>query len=603
MPLRSPLSAAVAAILAGIAVPVGAVPFQANIDSVENAVFFTSDTASYDAWATDCSNVVDGSGCSMDDPDAPTPNDDTLFFWGGQGEATNSKATLTWTGAGNSPDITSIRVMTLRDDAGLSAPLGPSDGPAGPLTPGGGSSFTFNPDALQGQGIAAAYGRPGVLDQNEPSMVGVFYPPARQWSGTLKAAAVGSATHEFGAELPAPGSLWAQTGTFPNFLLSSVPAQIAERSQVVPFVAGTAPVQLQTGGTVDATFFAGDTSGVPEAYMSDFLVQLNAPADGAPAEAGMILLDGDEPITGVTYSRPSPDDLRASLGRTRADGTPGSTLEGSIWLFNQGGANSSIDGTLYVESTGNATTSVSGAQGNVDLAVGETPVLDGFGFTMPARPASMPYTFNANGTVNTAATGNAQVDSVRVRVGGTTAGSGTFAELTQQTVGPLLGVSPDAGARYFAPGVGQINLDTVDPGDTLAVALTLKNLFGADFGTLDDLTIFNISANITAGTLGTLSLTSGTLSANEELSLTFDIFTTTQAGAQYTVTLSFLTDQASDYGAQNNTPFTFTLSGRTSGTQDVPAPGALALVGLGLAGLAGVRARRRWVAGLVRGGV
>jgi hypothetical protein len=35
----------------------------------------------------------------------------------------------------------------------------------------------------------------------------------------------------------------------------------------------------------------------------------------------------------------------------------------------------------------------------------------------------------------------------------------------------------------------------------------------------------------------------------------------------------------------------------------VPAPGALALVGLGLAGLAGVRARRRWVAGRVGGGV
>jgi hypothetical protein len=143
----------------------------------------------------------------------------------------------------------------------------------------------------------------------------------------------------------------------------------------------------------------------------------------------------------------------------------------------------------------------------------------------------------------------------------------------------------------------------VDPGDTLAVTLTLKNLFGADFGTLDDLTIFNVSADITAGTLGTLSLPSDTLSANEELSLTFDIFTTAQAGAQYTVTLSFLTDQASGYDAQNDTPFTFTLSGRTSGTQDVPAPGALALVGLGLAGLAGVRARRRWVAGRVGGGV
>ncbi len=122
--------AIIATALAGTAGPAAAVPFAFSISSLENAMYVSSSTSGYDAWAATCDNVKNGSGCEYTDAGFPNSNnDETLFFWGELNANTNSQIDVTWSGATDSDDIDSVRITTLRDDDGSMPALGPADGP------------------------------------------------------------------------------------------------------------------------------------------------------------------------------------------------------------------------------------------------------------------------------------------------------------------------------------------------------------------------------------------------------------------------------------------------------------------------------------------
>jgi hypothetical protein len=211
-------------------------------------------------------------------------------------------------------------------------------------------------------------------------------------------------------------------------------------------------------------------------------------------------------------------------------------------------------------------------------------------------------------------------------------------------VGPVLGVGINDGAQTLDYG-STIDLGDLDIGESGSQELAIGNIFGTDISPqLTNLTIGNVALDddfdgrfsiLGAGCSGSNPydnnpndvVATGDFTA-AGICLSFDPGTRPSFGEQtganqwtatFNTVLRFFTDMNRPYqdtglsgagglygvassgadlnffGIELTATYDYTPTG-------VPTPGALALVGLGLAGLAGLRARRRWVAGRVGGG-
>jgi hypothetical protein len=623
----APIAAALAGAL--LSAPALAILYEFDIRSLDNAILVPSNTAAYDAWVATCANAVGSdSQCSYSDPAFQAlQSSQTLFFWGNQGDSTNPTIDFTWRGDAPSADISQLRVLTLTDDNGVAAPIGFAGGPK-PFR-----DFFVNPpldipfaDPVQGRGLFPTWGREGTYGVTEDDLQNfdntaqfdvteVLALDVRRRRGTdtlgLKdqfvIKPVGNSFAYWDPSDPA-GEVYRfnpeETG--PLDVDESGGNQFDRRA---PLASGDV-LEIRLYSQYDTTEVPG-----PLAYLGDTLFQFNFSDSGQQLpQSGMKLLDADgNPLNNADFTRDpaNPESLSASLGPRRADGSAGAT--GTIALFNQGEAGSVIEGDVEVRRPDNAAgqTLPSGPLSSVSLGVGQGTG----GYDFDLGPANLDYTLvpGGSGQIDVDATKNPSNASVQLAVGE------TYVEVGQQTVGPLLGVSPDDGARYFAPGSG-LDLGSIDPGQTLSYQLVIANLFGTDYADLTDLTFYSLTSDFAGFTntstfnFGDGSGAAGELEAGDASTaagfqpntalLDFDLTAPDTPGRLLEFTISFLTDQGMGVGAgRNTTPFSFNISLNITGTQDVPAPGALALLGLGLAGLAGVRARRRWVAGRVRGGV
>jgi len=168
---------------------------------------------------------------------------------------------------------------------------------------------------------------------------------------------------------------------------------------------------------------------------------------------------------------------------------------------------------------------------------------------------------------------------------------------------PILGVSnvasPDTSgsADWLAYG-STIDLGTLDVGDDFLVAdLILGNLFGVDEGDMTDLTLYSVSIPALSNPNGLFEIESGEVSGTEETIVATDTRfpavrirfdpDDTDIGT-WTAQLDFVTDmyRAHDVGEPNASTLSFTLQATL---REAPAPGAVALIGIGLVPLLAAR--------------
>ena len=590
MQTRHPLAAAIALALSATAGPAAAV-YTLELSDLTNALYVPSNVDAWIAYEETCPNTVNGSGnasCNAGlKPSASSaantdPNaDQVLFFWGQQTGATSANNTLidiTNTGPSATANISSVRLLSLKAEDGSLPALGATGGPVFGTVP-------FGPD-VQGAGMFNTYGRDDITSfaWNADSALNV----------------------DVSGDGPVTGS--SDIALFPDntarWDFDSGSGQPVDLPVAASATFGSAAA-LGAGGTMTMRLYAPDipipTSGSdPTSYLSDIIIQFNPTAGANDQQAGMIVDGLPDGASTPAYQR-SGDTL---TGTTRVRAGAEGAFSGTVEVFNQGGASSSIDGTAISVTTsgsGMATSGGSLAGNSVALAIAERSGEQGFTFA-PAGALTDPT--DTDGTDGTLSIGF----------------DNATAELTIQNVGPLLGVSADSGATNLPYDQSQlIDLGTIDLASesTATQSLLISNLFGTDYGDLTSLTIANVgltgagaaafSFNDTDFGNKVVLANGRDLSGGGTLAALDLLFDPSNVVGTYSATLYFLTDMNNPFGStageaacQNATigvtdgclRFTVTADAiRTGG--GAPAPASILLIGSGLLGLAGLRARRR----------
>jgi hypothetical protein len=625
MSKRQLLPASLAALLLALSLPAAAITV--NFNSLLNGIVVESDTAAYDSWASNCPNVKTdssgnpGAGC---DYHGLSGMNNTLFFWGDLNSSTNTVVDLTWRGSEDSPTINSVRLLSLTtDDQSVAPVMGPQFGPLdfnvevpssstlfpidfdnSPRTTPPGNSLTPPATKVQGQGVFYTYGR----DSYTPNQPAADQPLRPFTTSTLSATVKlpgKTASQELALD---PGGF-----EFDGSTLTAQPGLVDASRNLSPTQQGTlAPDQILELRLANPGGGGGGSPpppAHPQGYMDDVIVLLNQNVTGA--QAGMQLMFATD-VEGLDYSRTgaNAENIEATL-RRRVDGAVPGDLTGSLRVFNQGATDSFISGDASVDVGGNMSSTDAGAKGTADMLPGEALAPFDFELDGADRLTASSYTLQADGTIDVAATRSTPEHSMRVGVVDN-AGDQTYAQLAVQDVGPLIAAaSPDAGARYFAPNNDDytVDLGSVEINTQVTKSLTIANLFGTDFGELTDLTFYNVTGergfdDQSTFDFGNGSAAADSLGAGDIATLLFQLDAPATAGA-FTARITFFTNQDLPFNtlAGNANQFWFDVLMTATDPQQTPIPGSAALLGLGLAGLAGVLARRRWVAGRVGGGV
>ncbi len=329
----------------------------------------------------------------------------------------------------------------------------------------------------------------------------------------------------------------------------------------------------------------------PTAYLGDTLVQLRTGSTFAasdPAQAGM-LLQNTPAGADVTYER-SGNDLTATVSiRAGGDGVDDATYR----IFNQGGGSSALAGT-YSETTitGSGITVSGDTATAVNLALAE---------------ATAERSFDATSQTLDLGDTNGKQATISQTISAAAAATHTQ-EIVVNSVGPILGVNDGATTLPYAYG-SEIDLGTIDlaiPGNLMTKTLAIANLFGdTSFSDiLTDLTIASASILDGGGLFSILSAeyassqVAGAGEALPDLEILFGPSEASSGVGLFSAFLLFNTDMNRAFGVATN-EIRFGLVGRVidSSQVPVPAPGTLALLGTGLAGVAGLRRRRRLSSG------
>lgn len=630
------LASLAAVTLAGAISPAAAV-ITLNLAAITDTLSVDSDTEAYDLWASTCPNVSAGGICGNASGAQPLNSDNTLFFWGLGGfdpanpnaptpNPNNTRIKIEWTGASASEEIRSIRIRTTG-----TAPLGQASGPQSFMAldlaePGYEATFSNDPrpsgtgTISQGQGAFLAYGRGSyapdratdagawnttryaVYPFNTQFEVGVFGPGAQTAPTKAEIISTAGTLFEFppgGSATPAPRE-----------------AQLSPLDFTVNLPIGDRGV-LNPNGVLEIEFFVetflpGEVPGtVPVGYMDDIEIQLNPGPRLQATPAGTV-----------------------DIGATRAGTVTAVSDRGSIDATNIGGDDGS--GNTVLDGQFNP---VSNAPGNpADAAI--QPVGGNGVQTFALNPSAVDTRdFELDATAfeltlaDAASTGESVSATQQIAVTGAGDFGGPQTRTLQSTVvGPILGVSgqPDPGSSAQTLAYGSsIDLGDLSLGVDTTSILAIGNLFGADEGPASDLTIQNAALDDTFG--GRFNLLGGDCSSSNpysggstvgeatgnqadqfqlpDLCISFEpgsypgggtpTGTPNEYERTFDTTLRFFTDMNMAFGA---TPaigdagekfFNITLTAIYEFTPSAPVPGPLALIGVGLAGLGGMRARRR----------
>ena len=565
---------------AGIALALGSGSAQATVTlsfgdaQLDTAIQATApgSTSYWTNYSENCSNVF-GSTTNCDANARPAPNPSTMLFsWGTQNDTPNSVLQATYTGSG--AQIASITLSSLEPG------LGPASGPAetGPYTPptGQGSMVVFeDPD---GGGTDN-----GALNTQNASQqrVDIAVNGSAQLSDQLvlkgRGLVAGSpSSYKGGLPFPGLGSI-VQYGFTSTFEFTS-------------------PITVSTNDVISFTFYesfwdnrtVGDDAigAFPDAYYGAMDVTFTTPA--TPSELSVT---------------PSPT---LDLGSLRAGGTATST------------------GGLTAENVGGGTIA-----GSFDAPTGDTGEItfsdpSGAGFSLDAGGTDQrDYEFDTSGVA--LGVSDTAPETFTVTQGVTSdADTNPNPSRTVQgaAVGPVLGVSADNGATNLPYDQSQvIDLGTIDLASesTATEILLIRNLFGTDLGdALTSLTIAN--AGLTGAGAGAFSFNEADFATKVVLANGRDLsgggsladldllFDPSNVVGTYTATLYFLTDMNNAFSttaleadcqsgsatvAEGCLRFTVTADAIRTGGGGAPAPASILLIGSGLLGLAGLRARRR----------
>ncbi|WP_295885044.1 hypothetical protein [uncultured Thiohalocapsa sp.] len=612
MPKRIPLAAA--ALLAGAVTPAAAVQ-TVQLGSITDVETATSEVAAYNEWAANCPNVsTSGLGCGA--VVAPLDSDRTLFFWGARGNTNNTTIEVEWTGTQPSEVIRNVAIRTADTE-----PMGPASGPR---------SFRFAPSFVpgtweanfgaptQGEGLFLAYGRNEYAFDSSGG--------AAEWESTRTAPYF---VASFNASVSLPG-LAAEDivvdGTpfqlfdpFPNQDGTAISTAQPFPVDILTELPQSKRGSLSNGDVLTIELFVGSATSpvpgdVPVGFMDDISIQLNV---GPRLEL--------DPAKATTPGVPD-----VELGDVRA-GTSGTA--GDITAENTGEA---LSGNPTLELTFNAvtgdTTQIAAGDGgslndSIDLAPGDTFTrsftLDGSGIDLDLTDTDG-QTFQVTQEVSLRNPNDfiQNPDDLADPTGPQTRTvSGTV-------VGPILGVRADDGARYLpynsSADADKIDLGTVEIGtDPPGLQkLLIENLFGADLGMLTSLSLLNVGIDDASDPRNyycILTAMTGDCASGAEIASAFEKiilgdgnlvstdgsqgsgttplpdmwiqFDPTRNVTDYEAILFFETDMNTAFG-NNSGRLSFTLTGSSFGYEPTPTPASLALIGLGLAGLAGVRARR-----------
>lgn len=638
-----------AAALAGMAAPASAVR-TIQISDVGTPIAVSSDTGAYDDWAADCPNVIGGSG-TCGDGTLTLDRDQTLFFWGLPGTQTsdasadgNSVIRIEWDAPQASETIQNIYIRNVDEDSldwmgpgpdQRASPVDPMPGPrdvrfgAGPTNgfdtgnrPAPDDDATFS----QGKGIFLAYGRTDYIDDSAVNFQ-ALYPSSNPFSARVSIAGGTAVDHTL---LNNPGNIFTQdptnsaastrilSGTTLNMTGATGSLSDGEFIEIELFADDSraslpTPTPPPANGT-NTGFYPGPPDGpalpmnVPMGYMDDIVIQLNA-----------------GPRLGVT-TNPAPLDL----GNVRA-GTTQASDAGTVTAENAG---TNIPGNTELGGSFDALTGT-----NVSLL----QVTDAGPGTDPSRfdlalnaTQDRDYGIDASGVAFDVSDAGSTGESVSATQAFTLDtgdfGGGQSVGISGSIAGPILGVSADDGARYLpynsSADADKIDLGTVEIGtDPPGLQkLLIENLFGADLDLVTSLSLLNVGIDDASDPRNyycILTDMNGGCASDAQVASTFERillgngrevttdgttaggtgtdlpdmwiqFDPTRNVTDYEAILFFETDMNTAFGNTSGR-LTFTLTGSSFGYQPTPAPASLALLGLGLAGLAGLRVRRALV--------
>ena len=567
-----------------------------TIDDFANAVLVSSDNTPWDNYATTCGNANGGTACGDDAPKPAANNAGTLFFWGpkedpanaGSPNPNNSVLQVQWAGGGSSPVIDNFRLLTPLDrDGNPLQRLGPQAGPADFSVGSFPIDFEQPADAQdrvqQGAGVFATWGR------DTSSTSNFFINPNLKFLALMKIGDDPEVTSALAVTSPSQTTVWT-TGSYPDPLRARTLSLDTTNNQ--PATYGKSLVQGGAAGadTFQLRFYEANATdnANPLGYLGDFYFQFNAPAGSAAS-----VLTSNE----------------SGFGSTTAVRAGTAAREGAVTSFNQGGDSSELTETLDLSVSGGSLASSGSLTTGLDNdALGAVTGAEVFSLSL-AEQATRRYSFTPGTLVDvSAASGNRDgVQTVFTQQIDDGSGNAVATNTaTIDTVGPLLAVSPDAGATEFGPG-DTIDLGSIDVNTSTTLALTVSNLFGRDvasipnYGDLTTLTLYNVEFTVDPGDCATCfaltnagTFTGITLAQDSDAAnpLTIDIDAPSTGGTFYG-TLSFYTDQNLAFGAGGAglNPLTVRLS-MEGISQPAPAPSSLLLLGLGLNVLALLQRKR-----------